>query len=150
MESPFFVESKNLNKKKRMNYRIKDTTTLVESYICRALVHGYRWTQYQIDATPFGADAAVIVRDMLEKEHPHRTFFIEMIEEPLPEPSDEYEYEFLFVSDPEDEIKIDGWLPLKTSSIGSPEKIQECIEKGLVRPIKTPLTNEVSDSSSSQ
>ncbi|MDH7444181.1 hypothetical protein [Aquimarina sp. 2201CG14-23] len=51
-----------------------------------------------------------------------------------------YEYEMFFSSNPNDMIKIDGWVPIETSNIGRVEKISEYIEIGLLRKIK-PLYN---------
>lgn len=48
----------------------------------------------------------------------------------------EYNYEMLFKSEPNDNIKIDGWIPIVDNMIKHPEKINEYIKKGLLRKIK--------------
>ncbi|WP_378176390.1 hypothetical protein [Aquimarina sp. SS2-1] len=50
--------------------------------------------------------------------------------------SDAYEYEMFFSSNPNDMIKIDGWLPIDTGKIEKADKIQEYIEIGLLRKIE--------------
>ncbi len=47
-----------------------------------------------------------------------------------------YEYEMFFTSNPNDMIKIDGWLPIDTSKIEKADKITEYIEIGLLRRIE--------------
>ncbi|MBQ0734138.1 hypothetical protein [Aquimarina celericrescens] len=48
-----------------------------------------------------------------------------------------YEYEMFFSSNPNDMIKIDGWIPIETEKIGKSDKISEYIEIGLLRKAKT-------------
>ncbi len=48
-----------------------------------------------------------------------------------------YEYEMFFSSNPNDMIKIDGWIPIETEKIGKSDKISEYIEIGLLRKVKT-------------
>jgi len=48
----------------------------------------------------------------------------------------EYDYEMFFSSNPNDMIKIDGWIPIETEKIGTSEKISEYIEIGLLRKIQ--------------
>ncbi|KAA1248151.1 hypothetical protein [Aquimarina sp. RZ0] len=50
--------------------------------------------------------------------------------------SQKYEYEMFFTSNPNDMIKIDGWIPIDTGKIEKAEKINEYIEIGLLRKIK--------------
>ncbi|AXT55911.1 hypothetical protein J8L88_21005 [Aquimarina sp. MMG015] len=47
-----------------------------------------------------------------------------------------YEYEMFFSSNPNDMIKIDGWLPIDTKKIEKADKIREYIEIGLLRRIE--------------
>lgn len=47
-----------------------------------------------------------------------------------------YEYEMFFSSNPNDMIKIDGWVPIDTEKIGQLEKISDYIEIGLLRKIE--------------
>ncbi|SEM22293.1 hypothetical protein SAMN04487910_4456 [Aquimarina amphilecti] len=47
-----------------------------------------------------------------------------------------YEYEMFFSSNPNDMIKIDGWLPIDTKKIEKADKITEYIEIGLLRRIE--------------
>ncbi len=47
-----------------------------------------------------------------------------------------YEYEMFFSSNPNDMIKIDGWIPIETDKIGEDDKIKEYIEIGLLRKIE--------------
>ncbi len=47
-----------------------------------------------------------------------------------------FEYEMFFSSNPNDMIKIDGWVPIETKKIGKAEKISEFIEIGLLRKIE--------------
>lgn len=47
-----------------------------------------------------------------------------------------YEYEMFFSSNPNDMIKIDGWIPIETDKIGKADKISEYIEIGLLRKIE--------------
>lgn len=47
-----------------------------------------------------------------------------------------FEYEMFFSSNPNDMIKIDGWIPIDTEKIGALEKITEYIEIGLIRKIE--------------
>lgn len=47
-----------------------------------------------------------------------------------------YEYEMFFSSNPNDLIKIDGWLPIGTNMIQQSGKIEEYLETGLLRKIK--------------
>ena len=49
--------------------------------------------------------------------------------------SEGYEYEMFFSSNPNDMIKIDGWIPINTSRIEKADKIEEYIEIGLLRRI---------------
>ena len=49
---------------------------------------------------------------------------------------DSYEYEMFFSSNPNDMIKIDGWLPIDTDKIAKADKIKEYIEIGLLRKIE--------------
>ncbi|MEB3345678.1 hypothetical protein U6A24_09415 [Aquimarina gracilis] len=46
-----------------------------------------------------------------------------------------YEYEMFFSSNPNDMIKIDGWIPIQTDKIDKYDKIPEYIEIGLLRKI---------------
>ncbi len=46
------------------------------------------------------------------------------------------EYEMLFSSNPNDVIKIDGWIPIETNKIDPIERIPEYIEIGLLRKIE--------------
>jgi len=46
-----------------------------------------------------------------------------------------YEYEMFFRSNPNDMIKIDGWIPIETEKIKKSDKIAEYIEIGLLRKI---------------
>ncbi len=46
-----------------------------------------------------------------------------------------YEYEMFFSSNPNDRIKIDGWIPIQTDKIDKYDKISEYIEIGLLRKI---------------
>lgn len=48
---------------------------------------------------------------------------------------EKYEYEMFFKSEPNDFLKIDGWYPIATDRIKHPEKIEEYIQKGLLRRI---------------
>lgn len=50
--------------------------------------------------------------------------------------SKDYEYEMFFSSNPNDMIKIDGWVPIETEKIGKADKILEFIEIGLLRKIE--------------
>jgi len=50
--------------------------------------------------------------------------------------SDMYEYEMFFSSNPNDMIKIDGWIPIDTGKIKKADKIKEYIEIGLLRKIE--------------
>jgi len=52
-----------------------------------------------------------------------------------PSTKPDYEYETFFESKPEDFCKIDGWYPIATDSIRNPEKIEEYIQKGILRRI---------------
>lgn len=52
------------------------------------------------------------------------------------EPQPKYEFELFFLSDPTDNIKIDGWYPIETDRIKFPEWIPMYIEKGVLRRIK--------------
>ncbi len=47
-----------------------------------------------------------------------------------------YEYEMFFSSNPNDMIKIDGWIPIQTDKIDKDDKIQEYIDIGLIRKIE--------------
>ncbi len=47
------------------------------------------------------------------------------------------EYEMFFSSNPNDMIKIDGWIPIETKKIGEADKISEYIEIGLLRKIES-------------
>ncbi|WP_299260862.1 hypothetical protein [uncultured Aquimarina sp.] len=51
-----------------------------------------------------------------------------------------YEYEMFFSSNPNDMIKIDGWIPIDTSRIEKADKIDEYIEIGLLRRIGSSLS----------
>jgi len=51
-----------------------------------------------------------------------------------------YEYEMFFSSNPNDMIKIDGWIPIDTSRIKKADKINEYIEIGLLRKIGNSLS----------
>lgn len=51
-----------------------------------------------------------------------------------------YEYEMFFSSNPNDMIKIDGWIPIDTSRIEQADKIDEYIEIGLLRKIGSSLS----------
>ena len=53
---------------------------------------------------------------------------------------DGYEYEMFFSSNPNDMIKIDGWIPIDTSRIEKADKIDEYIEIGLLRRIGSSLS----------
>ncbi len=48
-----------------------------------------------------------------------------------------YQYEMLFKSNPNDTIKLDGWIPIETSTIEKTDRIPEYIETGLLREIGT-------------
>ncbi len=48
-----------------------------------------------------------------------------------------YEYEMFFSSNPNDMIKIDGWIPIETERIGKSDKISEYMEIGLLRKAET-------------
>ncbi|WP_066311281.1 MULTISPECIES: hypothetical protein [Aquimarina] len=48
-----------------------------------------------------------------------------------------YEYEMFFSSNPNDMIKIDGWIPIETDKIGKSDRISEYIEIGLIRKVET-------------
>ncbi len=50
--------------------------------------------------------------------------------------ADAYEYEMFFSSNPNDMIKIDGWIPIDSRKIEKADKIQEYIEIGLLRKIE--------------
>ncbi len=50
--------------------------------------------------------------------------------------SKDFEYEMFFSSNPNDMIKIDGWIPIETERINELDKISEFIEIGLLRKIK--------------
>ncbi|WP_299441283.1 hypothetical protein [uncultured Aquimarina sp.] len=50
--------------------------------------------------------------------------------------SETYEYEMFFSSNPNDMIKIDGWIPIDTGKIEKADKIAEYIEIGLLRRIE--------------
>ncbi|GGX27511.1 hypothetical protein [Aquimarina muelleri] len=45
------------------------------------------------------------------------------------------EYEMFFSSNPNDIVKIDGWIPVQTDKIDKKERISEYIEIGLLRKI---------------
>jgi len=47
-----------------------------------------------------------------------------------------YEYEMFFRSNPNDMIKIDGWIPIETERIEKSDRISEYIEIGLLRKIQ--------------
>ncbi|MBW1298017.1 hypothetical protein [Aquimarina litoralis] len=51
-----------------------------------------------------------------------------------------YEYEMFFSSNPNDMIKIDGWIPIDTDRIEKADKINEYIEIGLLRKIGSSLS----------
>lgn len=44
-----------------------------------------------------------------------------------------FEYEMFFSSNPNDLIKIDGWIPIDTNRIEKLDKVDEYIEIGLLR-----------------
>ena len=44
-----------------------------------------------------------------------------------------FEYEMFFSSNPNDLIKIDGWIPIDTNKIEQLDKVEEYIEIGLLR-----------------
>ncbi|WP_106791175.1 hypothetical protein [Aquimarina sp. Aq78] len=46
------------------------------------------------------------------------------------------EYEMFFSSNPNDKIKIDGWIPIATENVKEINKISEYIETGLLRKIE--------------
>ena len=54
----------------------------------------------------------------------------------LAQDAEEYEYEMFFSSNPNDMIKIDGWMPIDTKKIEMADKITEYIEIGLLRRIE--------------
>ena len=54
----------------------------------------------------------------------------------MPNPSKGYEYEMFFSSNPNDLIKIDGWIPIQTNKLGDKERINQYIEIGLLRKIE--------------
>jgi len=56
--------------------------------------------------------------------------------DPVHTENPKYEYEMFFSSNPNDKIKIDGWIPVDTGKIGPLDKISEYIEIGLLRKIK--------------
>lgn len=47
-----------------------------------------------------------------------------------------YEYEMLFKSEPDDAIKIDGWVPITVERLKHPEKVEEYLAKGILRKIQ--------------
>jgi len=47
-----------------------------------------------------------------------------------------YEYEMFFSSNPNDMIKIDGWIPIETARIGKLDKIEQYIDMGILRKIE--------------
>jgi len=49
------------------------------------------------------------------------------------EPKEDYEYEMFFNSEPSEPCQIHGWYPIATDRIRNPEKIEEYIQKGLLR-----------------
>lgn len=53
-----------------------------------------------------------------------------------PEPQPKYEFEMFFKSETTDVVKIDGWYPIATDRIKHPDRIEEYIDKGLIRRIK--------------
>lgn len=50
--------------------------------------------------------------------------------------TNEYEYEMFFSSNPNDMIKIDGWMPIDTTKIEKADKIDEYMKIGLLRKIE--------------
>ena len=42
-------------------------------------------------------------------------------------------YEMFFVSEPADDIKIDGWCPIDINRLNNPEKLEEFISAGIIR-----------------
>lgn len=46
-----------------------------------------------------------------------------------------FQFEMFFKSRPNDKIRIDGWVPIETSKIEEIDKIEEYIEKGILRKI---------------
>lgn len=46
---------------------------------------------------------------------------------------EDYEYEMFFNSEPSEPCQIHGWYPVATDRIRNPEKIEEYIQKGLLR-----------------
>ncbi|RZS92537.1 hypothetical protein [Aquimarina brevivitae] len=54
----------------------------------------------------------------------------------MPPPSKGFEYEMFFSSNPNDLIKIDGWIPIETNKLGDKEQIKHFIEIGLIRRIE--------------
>lgn len=44
-----------------------------------------------------------------------------------------FEYEMFFSSNPNDLIKIDGWIPIDTDKIEEMDKVEEYIQIGLLR-----------------
>ncbi|GAA3509735.1 hypothetical protein GCM10022393_23200 [Aquimarina addita] len=50
--------------------------------------------------------------------------------------SNTFEYEMFFSSNPNDMIKIDGWLPIDTAKIEKADKIDEYVKIGLLRKIE--------------
>lgn len=54
----------------------------------------------------------------------------------MPNPNKGYEYEMFFSSNPNDLIKIDGWVPIQTDKLGEEEKINQYVEIGLLRKIE--------------
>ncbi len=48
----------------------------------------------------------------------------------------DFEYEMFFRSNPNDIIKIDGWIPIETDRIEKTDKINEFIEIGLLRKLQ--------------
>lgn len=51
--------------------------------------------------------------------------------------NNDYEYEMYFSSNPNDMIKIDGWIPIETKKIEKADRISEYIEIGLLRKIES-------------
>jgi len=42
-------------------------------------------------------------------------------------------YEMFFVSEPGDDIKIDGWCPIDINRLNEPERLEEFISAGIIR-----------------
>ena len=42
-------------------------------------------------------------------------------------------YEMFFVSEPGDDIKIDGWCPIDVNRLNNPDKLDDFISAGIIR-----------------